>query len=280
MQKLKLLNFLFSHSLFAACCAVALCFQTIDVLPGTAHNIYFYFFVFAATLCSYNFHLLAGALFAGDKPGVKNVLNAHAGAVLFIASSAAVIVYTLLHLQHLLAYVAIAFAASFVYSLPLMPFAVLKKIRSLGFVKTLLLALTWTYVTAYLPLQQPGSAMDNARWIFIAHRFCFMLQLCLIFDLRDVAVDKIKGLHSLATDISPQTADRLFYFLAAAFGVFTLLLYQFIPSVYVVLAFAMVQAAAIILYTTPQAYRNYFFYFFLVDGLMILSALFTGLVSI
>jgi hypothetical protein len=49
---------------------------------------------------------------------------------------------------------------------------------------------------------------------------------------------------------------------------------------YLVLAFGMVQFAVIILYRAPQQYRNYFFYFFLVDGLMILSALFTGLVSI
>jgi hypothetical protein len=280
MQKLKLLNFIFSHSIFAALCALALSYQTIDVLPGRQHNSYFYIFVFAATLCSYNFHLLAGAFFVNGKQPVKKVLTANADTLIFISLPAVAVAYTLLHQQYLLPYVAIAFAASFLYSLPLLPLPYFKKIRSLGVVKTLLLAITWTYVTAFLPLQKPGALFGTAELIFFAHRFCFMLQLCLIFDLRDVAVDKVKGLHSLATDISLQTANRLFYGLAAAFGVFTLLLFHFIPSVYLVLAFAMVQFAAVVLYTTPQQYRSYFFYFFLVDGLMILSALFTGLVSI
>ncbi len=184
------------------------------------------------------------------------------------------------HLQPLLPWLVIAFACTALYSLPLMPLPFFKKIRSVGFLKTLLLALTWTYVTAFLPVQQSGSVLGKVEYIFIAHRFCFMMQLCLIFDLRDVAVDKVKGLHSLATDISSQAANLLFYLLVAAFGVLTVLLFQSKPSLYLLLAFGMVQFTAIILYRTAPQYRNYFFYFFLVDGLMILSALFTALVSI
>ncbi len=277
---MKLLNFIFSHSIFAGLCAVALCHQTISLLPCKQHNPLFYLFVFSATLCSYNFHLLAGVLFVKGAGSVKNVLSANIDAVLFILLSALVIVYCLLHLQPLLPWVAISFAAAALYSMPLMPVHFLEKIRTAGFLKTLLLALTWTYVTVLLPLKQSGCVLDKEAGIFFAHRFCFMLQLCLIFDLRDVAVDKTKGLHSLATDISPRAAGLLFYLLVVAFGVFTILLFSFIPSLYLLLAFAMVQFAAVILYRAPQLYRNYFFYFFLVDGLMILSALFTGLVSI
>jgi hypothetical protein len=280
LQKLKFLNFFFSHSIFAAFCAAALSFQTIDVLPGATHSGFFYFFVFSATLCSYNFHLLAGALYIQGAGFLRQVTTAHKDAVGMVLLSAAGTVYALLHLQQLLPLVAIAFAATALYSLPLLPLPFVKKLRRIGFLKTLLLALTWTYVTAYLPLAQSGLAPGRAEYVFLAHRFCFVLQICLIFDLRDVAVDKIKGLHSLATDITPRAASLLFYLLIAAFGVFTVWLYQFIPSLYLVLAFAMVQFAAVILFRAPQQYRNYFFYFFLADGLMILSAVFTGLVSI
>jgi hypothetical protein len=277
---LKFLNFIFSHSIFAAFCAVALCFQTIDILSSTKHSTYFYGFVFSATLCSYNFHLLAGVLYSKGLKPAKAILRANTDAVLFIMLSAAAIVYTMLQLQHLLPWIAVSFATTALYSLPLLPFPFFKKIRSIGFLKTLLLAFTWTYVTAFLPLLQSEYILGKREYIFFAHRFCFILQLCLIFDLRDVAVDKVKGLHSLATDISPGAANTLFYALVAAFGVLTVLLYQLIPSLYLVLAFGMVQFAAIILYRSPQQYRNYFFYFFLVDGLMILSAVFTGLVRI
>jgi hypothetical protein len=280
LQKLRIINFFFSHSIFAALCAVALCFQTVDILPGAQHNTFFYLFVFSATLCSYNFHLLAGAVFVRGIPSAKHVLSANREAVVFIVLSAAAIVYTLLHLQFLLPWVAVSLAAAALYSLPLLPLPLFEKVRSAGFLKTLLLALTWTYVTAFLPLQQSGYGIHNKEYIFFAHRFCFMLQLCLIFDLRDVAVDKIKGLHSLATDISHGAANRLFYLLVGLFGILTVWLFQFIPSIYLMLAFGMVQFAVIILYQAPQQYRSYFFYFFLVDGLMILSALLTGLVSI
>jgi hypothetical protein len=278
LQKLKILNFFFSHSIFAALCAAALCFQTIDILPGAKHNTYFYGFVFFATICSYNFHLLAGAFF--NKGYIKEVMRENMDALLFIILSAAGIVFTMFRLQHLLPWVTVAFAAAALYTLPLLPFPFLSRIRNIGFLKTLLLALTWTYVTAFLPLQQSGYVLGRGEYIFFAHRFCFMLQLCLIFDLRDVALDKVKGLHSLATDISTRAVNRLFYLLVASFVTASVLLFQFIPSLYLLLAFAMVQFAVIILYRAPLQYRNYFFYFFLVDGLMILSALFTALVSI
>ena len=37
--------------------------------------------------------------------------------------------------------------------------------------------------------------------------FLFMLLLCIIFDNRDVAIDQLLGLHSLATDLKASTVD-------------------------------------------------------------------------
>ena len=69
--------------------------------------------------------------------------------------------------------------------------------------KTILLSFTWAFVTILIPLQIPVFQMSNAAVFLFINRFLFMLMLCIIFDKRDAAVDKIRGLHSLATAIKP-----------------------------------------------------------------------------
>jgi hypothetical protein len=272
---MRAVQFVFSHALFAAICAVALCFETVWLI-GLGHDWYLYAFVFFATLGSYNFHLLMGALYA-EGSSLKVLLRKHIVALGFMIVSAIVLLCLLPKLWHVWPYLLIAAVATASYSLVLLPVAALAPLRRVGFAKTLLLALTWTFVTALLPLQKSLGSLQPVELVFILQRFFLILQLCLLFDLRDTAIDKIKGLHSLATDMSPVAVQWFFYILAGAYllasGFLALLLQQFAMA----LAFLCVQIVFVALCQVPMQRRSYLFYYFFVDGVMLLSVLLSGL---
>lgn len=274
---MRVVQFIFLHAFFAAFCAVALCFET-AILLGLGHDLYLYAFVFFATLGSYNFHLLMGAWYV-QGGSIGRLLRQQAVATGFVVASAAVALALLPHLSVIWPYLLVAGLATACYSLVLLPVAALAPLRRAGFAKTLLLALTWTFVTVLLPLENHKYGHPIGIALFL-QRFFLMLQLCLLFDLRDTAIDKIKGLHSLATDITPATMKKLFYLLAGAYllasGGVAFGLGQYAVGIVCLC----VQLAITTLCQVPMARRNYFYYYFLVDGIMLLSALLTGMAQL
>lgn len=147
-------------------------------------------------------------------------------------------------------------------------------------VKTVLLAFTWTFVTAYLPIQQSHHVLTPLAILILAKRFLFMLMLCIIFDNRDKSIDKINGLHSLATDLSPKLMQAiifsifiLLFLLNLFFGVYGITGSQ-------VAALQLSALSTLVVYLFSQKSRGYYFYYFVVDGMMILMTLLTTVASI
>jgi hypothetical protein len=166
------------------------------------------------------------------------------------------------------------------YCIPLLPFSFLQFTRKAGVLKTILLAFTWAYVTAFIPIQKSYLLLDNADLFILTRRFLFMLMLCIIFDNRDKAVDKIRGLHSLATDLKPVVLKILIYI------IFTILFSSnFFYKDYGItleqsIALQVSTLALLTVYFYSAKKRSYLFYYFIVDGLMLFSALATMVASI
>lgn len=104
--------------------------------------------------------------------------------------------------------------------------------------------------------------------------------LCIIFDSRDINVDKIHALRSLATDVSRKTlfvlmAIVFIAYLAAGFS----LRYYFDDTAQLV-AFFITGIITWLVYRLSLKKQNYFFYYFVVDGLMLFSAIATFVASI
>ena len=273
---MRVIQFIFLHAFFAAFCAVALCFETVHLL-GLQHDAYLYAFVFFATLGSYNFHLLMGAWYA-QGGSIRMLLKRHPVAVGFVLAAGVALLYLTPQLWHLWPYLLVAALATACYSLVLLPIAALAPLRRAGFAKTLLLALTWTFVTALLPLQNHTGGLRLLDIMLLLQRFFLMLQLCLLFDLRDTSIDKIKGLDSLATDMAPAAIQRLFYMLAGAYLLVSGFVAYGLQQYAMLAAYLCIQLAIIALCQIPLPKRGYFYYYFWVDGIMLLSALLTGLV--
>jgi 4-hydroxybenzoate polyprenyltransferase len=272
---MRALHFILSHSIFIACCAVSLCFQT-NVLLHIAHNEMLYGFIFFSTLCSYNFYwLLSKFYFSNRKFDLLFIKREFTFFLIFIVAAICTC-YFVLQLPWLLTFIAVGLIFTLLYSLPLWPFSFTKKLQHTGFLKTILLSFTWAYVTALLPVldvYDVNFTLTPYILLLFASRFFFMLLLCIIFDTRDISIDKINGLHSLATDVSNKKLRiivAVVYFLHILSALFFCFYYSNIPQG---IAFIFIAIVFLIIYTQSLKNNNYVFYYFGVDGLMLLSAM-------
>ena len=276
---MKWLHFILSHSFFVSFCAVALAFQTGRLLHVDIPA-YLYGFIFFATLCSYNFYwILSRFSFSGTVPIAVFLEKEATGISLFLISLAGM-VYFLLISPVQLNQVAMAVLFTVAYSVPLLPFKLLHFTRKAGVLKTVLLAFTWTYVTAFLPMQTGWGLLSGADIFILTRRFLFMLMLCIIFDNRDKAVDKIRGLHSLATVLKP---NQLLLLITVIFIILfgtNFLSVQYGVSLKQSIALQTSTIALLVVYFFSTRKQGYLFYYFVVDGLMLFSALATFVAGI
>ena len=276
---MKWLYFILSHSLFISFCAVAMSFQTLLLLHGRA-DIYLYGFIFFATLCSYNFYWLLCRYSLNDRPVLSDFLQKELPEILLLLISAAGLMVCFLLSRLDYPPVITSIFLTMLYSLPLLPFRFLQFTRKAGILKTTLLAFTWTYVTAFIPLQKQVVLLSNGEWFIMSRRFLFMLMLCIIFDSRDISVDKIRGLRSLATDLSPKTLRYLILIIFILLFATNFLFHYFGVSIAQTIALQVSTIALLIAYYYSTKKQCYLFYYFFIDGLMIFSALTTYLASI
>ena len=276
---MKWLHFILSHSIFIAFCAVALTFQT-ALLLRTDIDGFVYGFIFFATLCSYNFYwIISKAAFT--KPGTLHLMLQEKKTGLLILSLSGIgAVFCLYQYPLPVQFILTSFLLTCLYALPLLPFRPFYFMRKAGVLKTFLLAFTWAYVTVFIPLQKTYLLLSNAELFVFTRRFLFMLMLCIIFDNRDKAVDKIRGLHSLATDLKPGHL-RIFIYLIFVTLFTTNFLYGHYGLTFnqsVALHISTVALLAVYFYSLKK--RSYLFYYFFVDGMMLFSALATYIATI
>lgn len=280
---MRLLYFIVSHSLFIAICAAALCFQT-ALLLHIKLSAWFYIFVFCATIASYNFYwLLSGWAFS--KTDLSKYLAGHVSNlwVFFIACFGLVISF--FNVQQILPAIAAAAGLTFLYAVPLLPIKQLQFTRKAGLLKTILLALTWAFITVWLPYvyarEYNAQAYNmQALALLFSIRFVFMLLLCIMFDARDTEVDKIKGLQSLTTLLSAKTVKVIMLLLFAVYLMLGLLFRFYFNNIPQIIAFLITAASVAVIYRLSFKKQDYLFYYFIVDGLMLFSAAATFVASI
>jgi len=275
---MKWLHFILSHSIFIAICAVALCFQTSLLLqvelPG-----FLYAFVFFSTLSSYNFYWLVSGYFLGSLSLPDFIRRRYTHIFIFILATAGML-FSMFKIPQLLPVIAAAIVLTLLYALPLLPFKIARIARKAGLLKTMLLAFTWAFVTVYIPYQQMPATGTITVILLFNNRFLFMLMLCIIFDARDTGVDKIRGLQSLTTMIKPVTVQYIMFVLFVIYIGNGIVLRLYYNEPVQIIALLITGVVALIIYFFSLQKQGYFFYYFLVDGLMLFSALATYVASI
>jgi 4-hydroxybenzoate polyprenyltransferase len=281
---MKFFHFVLSHSIFIAFCAVALCLQT-NILLQIPHNAYLYGLIFGSTVCSYNFYwLLSKYYFSGRKLSPAFIKENFSYLLLFFVSGTFML-FCLFKIPHLLYAVLVSVFLTLLYSLPLWPFRFTKYLQKWGFVKTLLLSFTWAFVTTIFPYKMIHNipyiiGLQIALILLFISRFSFMVLLCILFDKRDTAIDKINGLRSIATDVSKIGLWYILIFVFAIFLCSSLYFCYSFTSIYQLLVFVLLGVLFWLLYALSLKEKGYVFYYFFVDGLMLLSGLLTYVASI
>lgn len=257
---------------------MALCYQTV-LLLGDTGNAYLYLLIFFSTLASYNLYwLLSRWKFSMHNPktalkdGISNLL------ILFLASIGTFLCF--MFIPQIWPWLAGSVLLTLLYSLPLWPVKIPFGLKEVGFLKTFLLALAWAYTTVFVPASLNEAGDDIRVWMLFLTRFLFMLMLCIMFDSRDAMVDRIHSLKTLATDLNPPAVRLLM--------IITFLLYMLVGLIFRVvfndlhqtIAFMLVGLVTFLVYLRSVKEQGYFFYYFVVDGLMLFSSLSAYLATI
>ncbi|MES2894373.1 MAG: hypothetical protein V4725_20305 [Bacteroidota bacterium] len=277
---MRLLHFILSHSIFISFCAVALSLQTLLLLSFPING-YLLGLIFFATLAGYNAYWMVSRIsFNRTGNWLNSLAKKKSSLGVFVVAVAGILACFLqLHLVWYNLLITVIFLA--LYAVPLLPIKQLHFTRKAGFLKTTLLALSWTMVTILVPLQVPVTGMSVAEIILFFNRFLFMLTLCIIFDKRDAAVDKIRGLQSLATDVRPVLLSVIITLILLCYAATCILLLYFHDTT-LAHAIALLLAGLVTswVYLRSSRETSYLFYYFVVDGLMFLSGLLSLLASI
>jgi 4-hydroxybenzoate polyprenyltransferase len=245
-------------------------------LPGD-----YYFFVFFATLCSYNFHwyLTPVSHSSGDRTRwTAHHKNTH---LIFYFAGVAGAIYFFFKLRDHWFALFVATLLTFLYSAPKIPLPYFRFLKQVAVGKTIFLTSVWTYVTAILPVFISGHKYFNheMKW-FAASRFFLIYGICILFDYRDREEDREGGLRTLVNYFDETAVNRLFRFAFLAFILFSCgLIYSGVPVLTVLILIAPGVILISIFRHAKKSASDYLYYFVL-DGLMMLSALLMAIASI
>jgi len=275
---MKWLSFIFSHSIFVSLCSVALCYQTV-LLLGYNGNVYLYLLVFFSTLASYNMYWMLSRWRFGTGVHKTALKEGWSNLIMLILASAGIVV-SFLFIPRVWIWLSGSVLFTLLYSLPLWPVKIPFRLKEFGFLKTSLLALAWAYTTVFVPAGLADAEFDIRVWMIFLTRFLFMLMLCIMFDSRDAQIDRIHSLKTLATDLTPSAIKILMLITFTLYMVVGLIFRSVFNDMPQTIAFLAVGMVTFLVYLRSLKEKGYFFYYFMVDGLMLFSSLLAYLATI
>lgn len=264
--------FLFG-SIFISICAVAMCIETNLLLHLPLNHFAFYLFVFGATLVQYNLHYLFKTTAIANSDRLAWSLKNKQVHKILISLGLALIIYSLFsfRFQHFI--ILLIFGAiAFFYSFPFLPFTNKKRIKDFGLLKIVTLALLWTLVTVWFPIDGSYFSKFSFQLIFL-RRFVFIFILCLLFDIRDTEIDRKENIATLAVKLGIKKSYTLCYILLVVFIILTIIQFIYIPDTSQLIAMFISGAATFIIIKYSQKNNSDVAYLACIDGMMLLQAL-------
>ncbi len=267
----RVFDFFIFTSLFIACCAVLMVYQT-ALLFHLQFPLALYAFVFSGSVCSYNFHwYLTPPDIAAPTGKLRwNVSNRKLHLVLFMIGLLGAAITSILLIEHWLWLGMTAFF-TFLYSAPLINYPLTIWLRKIAVGKTIFLAFAWTHVTTLLPLLIGVENFSAVHLVFVLNRLFFIYAICIVFDRRDVESDRKAGIKSLITYLNAKGVDRLFWASLLTVLITSALLINWFDLIDLIILIipALIMG---LLYEHSKKDTSDYLYYFLLDGLMALSA--------
>ncbi len=274
----KIFDFFLFTSLFVSCCAVVMLYQTYALIIGRPVDIYLAAFVFFSTVCSYNFHwaLTPGTIAPSQRLQWDEKHKSY-HLLLSIAGFIGAIAF-FFYFREKWVYIIPSAVLTFLYSAPKIPLPFFQLLKKVAIGKTIFLALIWAYVTSALPVLVEDAVSEKAILFFIG-QFFFIYAICILFDFRDRENDKADGIRSMITYFDEPGINILFAISVAVFIILSLWLRQ-TGMAWINITILLLPALLLIsLYKYAKRNFSDYLYYFVLDGLMMLSALILWLVN-
>ncbi|HEY4148127.1 MAG TPA: UbiA family prenyltransferase [Chitinophagaceae bacterium] len=276
----SIFNFFLFSSLYIALCAVLMVYQVCGLFLQGVVNTDLLLFVFFATICSYNFHWWLTTHSATDSERlVWAVKYKSLHFILYLIGLIGSGLYVFKLREHWF-WLGIGAFVTFLYSAPKLPQKVFSQLKRIAVGKTFFLAFVWMYVTTVLPLVTSGHSWRIEFTWFTLSRFLLIYAICIPFDYRDREDDKADGIRSMITYLDEGGIDNLFALSIFLFGIFTLLLLLYGFSYWQVGTLLLPGIIMAALYNYSKRHFSDYFYYFVLDGLMMLSSLLMLIVGI
>jgi len=247
--------------------------QTYDLILHSSPNKYFLGFVFFATISSYSFHWYLTSQSLIESPRIEWLKKYRVAHLVFFFIGLTGSAFFFLSLLPHWYWLSVSAIITFLYSAPKLPHPWFRALRKVAIGKTIFLSLVWTYVTALLPIIISGASFTIPVLLFVISRFFFIYAICIMFDFKDRADDKAAGIRSMVTWFSEKGVDRLFFVSLLISAISTILLFRYnfsVASIVVLLIPAVITAA---IYDYAKKNFSDTLYYFIIDGLMMFSAL-------
>ncbi len=276
----RVFNFFLFSSLYIAGCAVVMVYQLHLLFPLVSTTGVLYFFIFFSTICSYNFHwyLTTHSLTGSERLRWASHYKSLHLILYFIGLAGSLACFFLLR-QH---WFWISFGAfvTFLYSAPKLPQKIFSGLRRIAIGKTIFLATVWMYVTTLLPILVAGTPWRTAFTWLACSRFFLIYAICILFDYRDREDDKADGVRSMITWFNQRGIDNLFALSLISFLVSTGALYFYGFSLRVIILLLIPGGIVSGLYNYAKRDFSDYLYYFVLDGLMMLSGVLMIIVGI
>ncbi|MFT3935553.1 MAG: UbiA family prenyltransferase [Chitinophagaceae bacterium] len=269
----SIFNFFLFSSLYIAFCAVVMVYQVHLLFPSVAIAPAFYVFVFFSTICSYNFHWWLTNHSATSSERLTWALQykwLHL-VLYFVGLIGAGISFVMIR-QHWL-WIAIGAFVTFLYSAPKIPQKIFIALRRIAVGKTIFLAFVWMYITTLLPVLISNTNWQHGFTWLACSRFFLIYAICILFDYRDREDDKADGIRSMITWFNERGIDNLFAGSLLLFLLFTTLLYRSGHSIFILILLLVPGILVAALYRYAKTHFSDYLYYFVLDGLMMLSGL-------
>lgn len=249
---------------------MALCIQTSVLLHLPLNQPLFYCFVFGATLFQYNLPYVVTL----SKQKIKSRLSFRPtsmhhwlAGIAFILTAISLFALTF---SQVLLFAGIGIL-TILYSFNIVPFTAGKRLKDYGLIKILTLTILWVAITVLLPvLNKPVPT-----WLLLslcALRLLFLWVLCLLFDIRDIAVDGNAGIKTLPVLLGKNNARFTCYLLNAIFVLSAIVFAIQTQNIFVLNAYIISAAATFLIIRLTKTNNTPLFYLTCVDGLMLLQA--------
>ncbi len=247
--------------------------QTFQFLLVSKPNPQLLFFIFFATLCSYSFHWYLTNQSVIQSPRIQWVQQHRKLHLLLFLTGVIGSGISFFFLLDYWYWLVIAAIITFLYSAPKIPTLYFRALRKVALGKTIFLALVWMFVTTILPIVISHQPWRNDFLLFILSRFFLIYSICILFDFRDREDDKAAGIRSLITYLSVRSITVLFIVTILLFIITTIGMGYYGYGTISMLLLLLPGIITACLYNYARKDFSDLLYYFVLDGLMALSAI-------